>query len=357
MDINYALALIAFLLVFAGSYGSFLVFFKHKEFSASALKKDYVVFPFVGAFIIAFFISYFFAYADNDFIFPLKKINFFSAFFVVGLFVLASLWIKNNIFFNLGILFVPLICVWFLPAEFLLFQGNVPFVLDRICIALMWGVLAYFWFLFNGINGYFAGYNVFLCLAVVLLGFLGAAPVFYMVFGAALLANHIAFLIFNWYPAKLVYSKKACQIIGLLMGTLLVFACVENLAPCFSIMLSFFVVELILSALKKFLLKDQYADLMTNCIYYQAHISGLAEDAICISMLKTQILFLVLCCFQVFMPTTYTLPIIALGFALWFLHKLQNWDEVDKSPQELREEFKQELKQDYENLKNYSNKD
>ena len=357
MDINYALALIAFLFVFSGSYGSFFLFFKHKKFSALALKKDYLVFPFVGAFIVAFVISYLLAYADNDFIFPFKEINFLSAFLIVSLFVLASLWIKNNLFFYLGVFFVPLMCVWFLPAEFLLFQGGLPFVLDRICIALMWGVLAYFWFLFNGISGYFAGYNAVLCFAVVLLGFLGAAPVFYFIFCAALLANHIAFLIFNWYPAKLAYSKKACQIIGLLMGTLVVFAGVENLTPCFSIMLSFFIVELILAALKKILLKDKYADLITNCIYYQAHISGLAEDAVCASVLKAQLLFLVLCCFQVFMPTTYTLPIIAFGFALWFLHKLQNWDEIDKSPQELREEFKQELKQDYENLKNYSNKD
>ena len=357
MDINYALAMIAFLLVFAGSYGSFFLFFKHKKFLALSLKKDYVVFPFVGAFIVAFVLSYLFAYTDNDFVFPFKKLNFLFVFLLVSSFVLASLWIKNNIFFNLGIFFIPLICIWFLPTEFLLFQGRMPFVLDRICAALMWSGLAYFWFLFNGINGYFAGYNAFLCLAVVLLGFLGAAPIFYLVFAAALLANQIAFLMYNWYPAKLVYSKKACQIIGLLMGNLVLFACVENLVPCFSIMLSFFVVELILSALKKILLKDKYADLMTNCIYYQTHISGLAEDAVCVSVLKAQLLFLVLCCFQVFMPTTYTLPIIALGFALWFLHKLQNWDEVDKSPQELREEFKQELKQDYENLKNYSNKD
>lgn len=342
-----------FLLSFAVSYAGFFFVVKKQSFQVDLLAQKSTVLVFAFAYVLAFILTNLFGYEADDFIVPLQAWKMWLPLALFLVLLGADFLFKKDLFFSLCLLLLCLGGAFLLPETYLTSENKVLFVLIRLGIGFAWFVLAYFWFLFNGLNGYFSGYNIVICSSLVLVGLLGGAPAFYALLATGLLASHLAFLIFNWYPAKILYSKRACQIIGFVLGGIFVYTCPENLLPCHLIILSFFFVELLLVLIKKILFRDRYQNLQTNCIYYQAHISGLMEDDVCFSLLRAQLILVIFCCFQIYMPTPYTLFIISLGFALWYLHKLQNWNEEEKTFEDLKED----LKQDYENIKNLSGKE
>ncbi len=353
MTQHLLLMLTIFLLSFAVSYIGFLFVVKKQSFQMERIAHESTVFVFAIAYGLAFVLTNFFGYSIDDFVVHLAVWKFWSLLVLFFVLLGADFLFKKDLFFSLCLLSLCLCGAFLLPESYLASEDKLLFILLRLGIGFAWFVLAYFWFLFNGISGYFGGYNIVICLSLIFLGVLGGMPVFYAFLATGLLANHIAFLIFNWYPSKIFYSNRTCQIIGFVLGGIFVYTCPENLLPCHLIILSFFLVELLLVLIKKVLFRDRYQNMQTNCIYYQAHISGLMEEDVCFSLLRAQLLLVVFCCFQIYMPTTYTLFLISLAFALWYLHKLQNWNEEEKTFEDLKED----LKQDYENIKNLSGKE
>ena len=192
---------------------------------------------------------------------------------------------------------------------------------------------------------------------LIILSLFDAAPAFYGLTGLALLCINGSFLAYNWFPAKITLSNNSCKIFGFMLGGIMTFAGSENLAPCFAIILTIFALELLQSIFKKLSLRNRYADLNTNTICYQAHISGLTPNQVCFAIFKVQILFIILGCFQAYLPNNYSLPIASLFLAAWFLNKLKNWDEPTQSLKEINQEFVSDLRQNINDIKNSLKRD
>jgi UDP-N-acetylmuramyl pentapeptide phosphotransferase/UDP-N-acetylglucosamine-1-phosphate transferase len=111
--------------------------------------------------------------------------------------------------------------LWTLPHDRLLFSGALPFLADRIVLALAW-----MWFvnLFNfmdGIDGLAGGETATICVGVILLAGLGAAESRLAWQAAVLLGGALGFLAWNWPPAKVFMGDVGSAGVGYLLGWLL----------------------------------------------------------------------------------------------------------------------------------------
>ncbi len=109
-----------------------------------------------------------------------------------------------------------------LPADALVFQGLVPFWLDRAAAGFAW-----LWFVnltnfMDGIDGITGAETLAITLGLIAVAVAGAALPDHVVGGAAVLAGAAAgFLVWNWHPARVFLGDVGSVPLGYLLGFLL----------------------------------------------------------------------------------------------------------------------------------------
>ena len=340
-----------------GFAGFYIYAQKAPTLTSSSLKKELTFAPIYIGSLILLSLLYFIVPTADDFIHDFQATEIFVPITLAGICYALSLFSKAAKFINIYLVVAASISVCFLPTDFLMFKGNLPFWADRLIIILLWSIFSCFYYILNKVDGILPIFNSSYLICLIVLALFDAAPLFYGLVGLALLSLNGTFLVYNWAPAKISLTDNSCKIFGFILGGIMVFASSENLAPCFSIILTIFTIELLQSAFKKLSLRDRYANLSSNTICYQAHISGLTQEQVCISIFKVQILFIILGCFQAYLPNNYSLPIASLILASWFLSKLQHWYEPKQNLKEINQEFVNDLRQNINDIKNTLNRD
>lgn len=352
--LTIATLIVGFALSFTGFY---LYSKKASKISCSFLKQELAFAPIYITSVILLSLLYFITPLKYDFIHNFSAYEVFVPLFLAGFCYGISLFPKTAKFINIALIISIGISAYFLPTDFMLFKGQIPLWIDRLILIVLWSIFACFYFILNGIDGILPIFNTSYLMILILLTALDASPLFYGLAATGLLSANGSFLIFNWHPSKIKISNNSCKIFGFMLGGLMIFSSIENLAPCFAIILTLFVLELLQSIIKKLSLHDRYSNLSSNTIYYQAHISGLTQNQVCFAIFKIQILFIVLGCFQAYLPNNHSLPIASLFLAAWFLNKLKHWDEPQKNIKEINEEFIKDIKQNFTDLKNKINRE
>ncbi len=316
-------------------FGLYIYTQKKNLLTDELLQKGLAFAPIYVSLYLFFLISYAISPIENDFIFDLSFYEVFIPLTLGGIIYALSLF-KNTAKYMLpALIFGIVLSSLLLPTDYLLLKGLLPLWADRICLMLFWFVLSYFYYIINGIEGIFPSYNLMFGLGLFAIALLNAGPIFYGFVGLSLVATNSSFMIFNWFPAKIKISKPACQAYGFILGWVCCFGGTENLSPCFVILLSLYIAELFTAGIKKISLREKYADLTGNTVYYQANLSGLSQENVCFSVMKILVIFIILSCFQVYISNMVSLPIISLVLAGWFLNKLQNWQTPQPSLKEL----------------------
>ena len=345
----------------AGISFGFTGFYVYKQkaqtLSSAFLKKELAFAPIYISSVIILSLLYFITPKEDDFIHDFSALELFVPLLLAGICYVLTLFTQTAKFINIFIIAAISISVYFLPPDFLMFKGYLPLWADRLAIILLWSVFSCFYYILNGVDGILPIFSASYLICLIILSLFDAAPAFYGLTGLALLCINGSFLAYNWFPAKITLSNNSCKIFGFMLGGIMTFAGSENLAPCFAIILTIFALELLQSIFKKLSLRNRYADLNTNTICYQAHISGLTPNQVCFAIFKVQILFIILGCFQAYLPNNYSLPIASLFLAAWFLNKLKNWDEPTQSLKEINQEFVSDLRQNINDIKNSLNRD
>ena len=62
-------------------------------------------------------------------------------------------------------------------------------------------------------------------------------------------------------------------------------------------------------------------------------------------------------CFQAYLPNAYSLPIVSIILAAWFLERLKNWNEPKQNLKEINQEFMDDLRQNINEIKNKINRE
>ena len=358
MTYTLILTITTLLLGFCLSFAGFYIYKeKAKTVLSSVLKKELAFAPIYISAAIMLTLLYFITPLSDDFIHDFGAGELFVPLFLTGICYLISLFPSSAKFLNLAIILSVSGAVFLLPTDFLLFKGHLPFWADRLALIVLWSIFSCFYGIFNGIDGILPIQSLSYLLTLMILAVLGAAPLFLGLAALSLLTATCSFLSYNWFPSKINLSDNSCKIFGYLLGSLMVLGCSENLAPCFAIVLTIFALELVQSLCKKLSGRERYKKLNTNTICYQAHIKGLNPEQVCLSFFKIEILFIMLGCFQAYLPNNYSLPIASLFLAAWFLNKLKHWDDPELSLKEINQEFMSDLRQNIKNIKNTINRD
>lgn len=358
MTYNFILTLITLILSLSLSFGGFYLYHrKLGAISSSTLRKELAFAPIYLCSIIFLPLLYAFSPIQNDFVRNFTLTELLVPLILTGVCYVISLFSQTSKFLNPALIFSATIAVFFLPNDFMIFNGVIPFWADRLVTIILWSVFSCFFSILNGIDGILPIYGSGYLITLAILSLSDAAPVFLGLAALSLLSVNGSFLIFNWAPAKISLTDNSSKVFGFLLGSLMIFGCSENLAPCFAIILTIFALELLQAVAKKLSMRSRYEKLSINTIYYQAHISGLPQEQVCYAVFKIQILFIILSCFQAYLPNNYSLPIASLFLAAWFLNKLKHWDEEKQTLKEINQEFVNDLRQNINEIKNNINRE
>ncbi len=120
-----------------------------------------------------------------------------------------------------------IIGVYHLPDNFLLFDGKFPFITDRIILTIGWVWFINLYNFMDGIDGITATETITITLGMVIIGALGFLPIEITQYASIILVTFIAFLIFNWHPAKIFLGDVGAVSFGYLLAWLLIRGSVE----------------------------------------------------------------------------------------------------------------------------------
>lgn len=341
---------------FASFFISFIGFLAYLKKSVpekvTSLKKNLAFAPFYISCLVCFSLVYAVTPTQRDFINDIGWLQVVVPLLLAGAVYGVTLISKVARFTPAAIFLAAGVSVFLLPSDFLMFNGHLPFWLDRIFILLIWFLFSNFYYILNGVDGLIGTQTFCIAAAFGILGIIDAIPLFYTMIAVSLMSISGSFLILSWFPARISLTQDSCKVLGFIVGWLLVFSSAEGLAPCNFIFIVFFILELIQAAVKKISLRDRYESLTANTTYYQANVSGLSPAEICVFLFKLQTVLVIIGCFQLYSPNAYSLPAFSLVLGAWFLNKLKNWQTPDKGLKEINKDFMEDIRQNIEDIKN-----
>ncbi len=250
-----------------------------------------------------------------------------------------------------------ILLAYFLPPEFLLFDGNIPLWADRLLLVLFWSLFSGCLKYLNGLDGLVSLQLGISAGGITILAFLGAAPFLLGIFGIILTAAAAALQIFNAYPARLSLNTAGCRALGFLLGWLIIRSSAEGAGSCSLCFAMFFIYEIAFAAVKKISLKPENQNLLMNTAYYQANLTGLSPADITRAVARLMFILLILGCFQTYAPNAYSLPLLCLLVAVWFDNRLRHWQQGTPTLAEINKDMLGDLKDNLNDLKNNLRKD
>lgn len=348
--IIYSTAAICFFASFLGLY--FLAKFKNED-NLNKITPLVVLLPIS---IIAFVTPFFLISEKQDFIYTLsiEEILYFSL--TAGLIYLAP-WINNSAKFKYSLLAIAsVVGCMLLPSDFYIIPDT-NIYLNKAIFALILFAFSGLFYNLNGIDGIFSVQTAGIAVGVFVLSLLNGVPQLLGSYGLSLFAVFLAFLIFNWYPAKLKLNSAECTSIGFLLCWLLIRTSYEGSGPCAVIFCLFFICEMLVAFGKKMTLRAEFSNLTANTSYYQVNLSGFPPSAVANNIIRLQIVLLVLGCFELYAPNSYSIPIFSLIITFWYLSRLKNWQTPNKSIKQLNQDFVGDIKKGIDNIKDQVGKD
>lgn len=345
MNTQYILSVGSFIVSFLACFFALVPYTGYKySLHKFPFYKSSAYLPIYALILVAFTIIYFANSVKSDFLHDLNYSNIIVPLLSAGLIYAFSLTPELARFKSLTIAAAAIVSSFFLPPEFYLFEKTVPFWADRLIIIFLWWAFGYCYVFLNKMDGILPLQNMTFSLGLTLLGFLGALPQLFMLFGLCLLAVNLAFILLNWYPAKISLSDGAACSFGFIFGWLALAGSAEGCMPCMVILGMYYFLEVLTAYLQKLSLKDEYKNPLTNTSYYQVNVSGLSPDTIVRHLVKLEIIFVILSIFEIYAPNAYSVPLLAFIMGAWFLSRLRNWQTPEKSLKELNREMLENIK-------------
>lgn len=234
---------------------------------------------------------------------------------------------------------------------------QIPAPLSLLLSVLLWFAFSFLYRFLNGVESVAGLHTVAVALGIFTLSLAAALPHLLGALALILAAVTGAFLLFNWYPARLQLSDAGCTALGFLLGGLIFRSASEGAAPCLIIFNMFFIIEVSWALLQALALRDKYSDITANTAYFQANISGLSPDNIANNILRLEIVMIVLGYFEAYSPNIYSIPVLSAVITAWYLSKLKHWQTANQSFREINRNVINEIKSNFEDIKDNINKD
>lgn len=346
----YAVAVMAFILSFGGFYYLSL---RNEELAPRKNAPFVIIFPILS---LSFAFLFYQISNQQDFIYNLSWANILLPLLGSALIYVSWRFVRSAHIATLMMFFCSASAYFFQPDEFSIASTIAPWLSGLLlCLGLFF--FTFFYPYISGIDGILGLQTASIGLGIFALSLLGGVPTLLGGFGLSLGAIFCAFLIFNWYPAKLSLTKGGAHAIGFIIGWLMLCGTYEGSGPAVIIFAMFFVVEILSALLKKMTLRPEYANLTANTNCYEANLSGFPPSSISANIFRLLLILLMMGCFELYAPNAYTIPLFTMVVTIWYLSKIKNWQTSGKTIRELNQDLMIEIKNNLNNVKNQINKE
>lgn len=208
--------------------------------------------------------------------------------------------LRRRVRFGLQILAVAAV-VTALP-DGLVFQGVLPFLVDRLAAGflLLWFVNLYNFM--DGIDGLAGAEAVSIGCGIALLAVAGVAPALPAAQALVLGAAVLGFLVFNWHPAKLFMGDVGSLALGLALGFLLLTVAASGYLAAALILPMYFVADASLTVGRRLLRRERIWDAHRQHAYQRAVDSGLSHAQVTLLVIGLNIVLCGLALGALFQP-------------------------------------------------------
>ncbi len=333
-----------------------IAFFK-KRISLSDAPSSIPVAVFCSVALIATTAAFLYNWQSYDFISELSLSSFFATGIAVLILVITSFtktpfWLKFLITTALAS-----IIVFFFSATGIFFHQAPSWINAGLSIAL-WVFTSYSLRLLSYNHALPSIEFSSICFGAFFLWLISTLPMAIGVLSLFFAVAAVPLIILNWYPQKLPLSKDSLDVMGFILGAIIIFSSAEQTFPCFLIFALYLIVEIVCSFGKKLTFISSFSDIYSNTFYYQTELSGLSPALINGQIIRINFLLLMFGCFQSFSPNAYSVPIVCVLLCFWLLYRLINWNDSPNTFKQANQEFIQGLKQNINDIKNtFSNMD
>ena len=275
----------------------------------------------------ALIVLYFALPSFHDALFPVPLAEIISVVICAGLlFILGSRPALGRYSFLLTLLAAET-SLLFADYDEPLLSDSLPLWLDSILAILLWGLFSWSFHFLSALNGLLSRQSLTIALGIGLLYPLGGSPFFLSMVAIGFVGVFLAWSLYESFPAKILLSPAGGCAIGFILCWLMLKSTAEGSGPCVLCFSMFFIYQICLGAIKKFSPRPQYRNLIANTDYFQAYQQGLSAPEICSAISKLFTLQIILGCFEVFAPNSYSVPLLVLITTAWFSYRLGHWQD------------------------------
>lgn len=202
-----------------------------------------------------------------------------------------------------------------LPKSCLLFQGMLPFFLDRLLTLFAWIWFINLYNFMDGIDGISASQTFCITLAISMLAAYGIVSTSLAFLAIIIAGAALGFLFWNWQPAKLFMGDIGSIPLGYYVGFLLLLTAYEGYWYISLIISSYYLADSSLTLLKRVIRGKSPFKAHSEHFYQKAVKKGWSHQKIVLTIICTNLLLFTLSLFPLFFPTPLHIT-LALGTAM-----------------------------------------
>lgn len=350
---SYSL-LVVFIFVILAFMAMYMMYLPRcNEYSNSlSFKMNMLAFPYIYFIYALGATGAYFSLANNDFVEDLTLHRF-----LLPLLLSAIIYGASLIFYTFSFSIVVIACiaatVWIQPIGVGNVFPDIPVWAFRLLLVVLFSVYCLGIKILNMLPHTFIVPQSIVCVGLIFLGIIGAAPLYTSACAGLLLGTMCAYMIMNYYSVKIDLDDGACVGITYLISSLLLMNVGEfNFVSCIMFTLVFWA-ELTVAVFNKFM-GERRQNLAENTNYYLAA-EKYNVTLLTTGMIKIGLVVCLLAWFQLFSVNMYSLIIVSGIITIWLNGSIGKPFRGLRSIKDINKEFVSDLKKNIEDTKNIFN--
>lgn len=209
-----------------------------------------------------------------------------------------------------------------LAPEIRILPPTIPLVVERAGLALAWMWFVNAFNFMDGLDGLATGQSVTASAGVyVIAGLAGMASAFTVAgpIAAGLAAGSLAFLRYNWHPARVFLGESGSIPIGYLLGWLLLGLALSGHIAAAIILPLYFITDASLTLVSRLFRGDQITRPHASHLYQRAHRGGKSHAWVATRILVANALLAGIACISLTFPGPALVAAIAVCASLWLI--------------------------------------
>lgn len=227
---------------------------------------------------------------------------------------------------------------------FIEFSPQIPPIINKLLSAALWLTICYFPRIINLNTGIICTQTLTISLGTIMLYFINALPQALGMLAAYISACFIGLVIAGQKNSNLLLSDRMSNLLGFLIGWLVIYASAEGAGSCIIIFALYPLIEITIALIQKLTFMPQFAITKNNTLYLRMINADTPPSIINRHLLRISAICILFGNFQAFAPNNYSILIFCLLIIIWQLYRICNWREIPSGFKETNKKFLSDVK-------------